>query len=171
MEGSRTIGFLAGLCVLVSSSISLAADEATVKAAYVYNFAKFVQWPDEKSSTLRLCDLGHDPLDKFLDILIGKPVRNMQISVRHAVGLQDVPQCDLIYIPAGYAQTLERVRQVVNDYPILIVTESATTLPKGGMVALIQSDGRIVFEVDLGLARQLGLQISGKMLQLARKVY
>jgi len=171
MKCSRAVGFLAGLCLLVSSSVSSAADEATVKAAYIYNFAKFIQWPDEKGSTLRLCDLGHDSLDKSLDILIGKPVRTMQISVRHAVGLHDVPQCDLIYVPAGYAQTLERVRQVVNGYPILIVTESATALPKGAMVALIESDSRIVFEVDLGLARQLGLQVSGKMLQLARKVY
>lgn len=82
-----------------------------------------------------------------------------------------MPQCDLIFVPARYAQTLERVRQMVNGYPILIVTESATALPKGAMVALIQSDSRVVFEVDLGLARELGLQVSGKMLQLARKVY
>ena len=171
MKGNPIIGVLGGLCLLVSSGISLAADEATVKAAYIYNFAKFILWPEEKSSTLRLCDFGHDSPDRSLDILIGKPVRSMQISVRHAVGLQDVPQCDLVFVPVEYAQALERVRQVVNGYPIVIVTESATALPTGAMVALIQSDGRIVFEVDLGVARQLGLQVSGKMLQLARKVY
>lgn len=171
MKGRRIFGFLAGLCLLASSRISQGADEATVKAAYIYNFAKFIQWPDEKSSTLRLCDLSLDSPDRFLDTLIGKPVRDMRISVRYSVGLQDVPQCDLVFVPAGNAQRLARVRQVVNDFPILIVAESATALPKGATVALIQSDNRMVFEVDLGLARQLGLLVSGRMLQLARKVY
>ena len=114
---------------------------------------------------------GQDSPDRSLDILIGKPVRNMQISVRHAVGLHDVPQCDLIFVPAEHAQALERVRQVVNGYPILIVSEGTGALLKGATVALIQSESRIVFEVDLGSARQLGLLVSGKMLQLARKVY
>jgi len=171
MKGGPIFGVVAGVCLLVTGSISLAADPGTVKAAYIYNFAKFTQWPDEKTSTLRLCDLGRDSSESPLDILNGKPVRNMQISVRHAVGLQDVPQCDLIFVPAEYGQALERVRQMVNNYPILIVAENATALPRGATVALIPSDSRIVFEVDLGLARQLGLQVSGKMLQLARKVY
>ena len=60
---------------------------------------------------------------------------------------------------------------MVNGYPILIVSEGTGALLKGATVALIQSESRIVFEVDLGSARQLGLLVSGKMLQLARKVY
>lgn len=52
-----------------------------------------------------------------------------------------------------------------------IVTEDADTLPKGALVALIQSDSRIVFEVDLATARKIGLQVSADVLQLARKLY
>lgn len=162
--------FLA-LGLAYAASPSLAVDEATAKAAYLYNFAKFILWPDEQRATLRLCVVGDHALDKSLDSLIGKPVRSMQISVRHAVALQDIPQCDLVFVPESRQQSLERVRQVVNGFPILIVTENTEALPKGATVALIPSDGRIVFEVDLATARQLGLQVSAKMLQLARKVY
>jgi hypothetical protein len=161
---------LLALGLVFSASASLAIDEATVKASYLYNFAKYIQWPDEQRATLRLCVLGDGGMGKALDSLIGKPVRNMQIGVRHAVSLQDIPQCDLVFVPAG-TQSLERVRQAVRGYPILTVAESADVLPKGAMVALIQSDNRIVFEVDLATARQVGLQVSAKMLQLARKVY
>lgn len=142
-----------------------------MKVGYLYNFAKYVQWPDEQRSTLRFCVAGDDGLGKALDTLIGKPVRTMQIAVRHAVSPQEIPQCDLIFVAEGQAPLLSRVRQAVNGYPVLIVTESADVLPKGAMVALIQSDNRIVFEVDLSTARQVGLQVSGKMLQVARKVH
>jgi len=170
MRRSFFLGLLATLGVGVQASASLATDEATVKASYLYNFAKFIQWPDEQRATLRFCVMGSASLGKSLDSLVGKQVRTMQISVRHTVTPQEIPQCDMVFVPAG-SQSLERVRQVVNDYPILIVTESADVLPKGAMVALIESDNRIVFEVDLATARQAGLQVSGKMLQLARKVY
>ena len=162
---------LAALCLAVPAGAVLAADDTTVKVAYLYNFAKFIQWPDEQRSTLRLCVAGDDELGKALDSLIGKPVRTMVIGVRHAVNVQDIAQCDLVFVSEAQAPLLSRVRQAVGGYPILIVTESSDVLPKGAMVALIQSDSRIVFEVDLSTARQLGLQISAKMLQLARKVY
>ena len=171
MKRSTFFRLLFALGLGASASVSLAVDEATVKAAYLYNFAKFIQWPDEQRAELRLCIIGNDALGQPLHSLIGKPVRNMQISVRHGVAVHDIPQCDLVFVPAERAQSLERVRQVVNSYPILIVAESTDALPKGAMVALIQSDNRIVFEVDLTVTRRLGFQISAKMLQLARKVY
>ena len=162
---------LAVLCLGVPGGAVLAADDATVKVAYLYNFVKFIQWPDEQRRTLRLCVMGDDGLGKAIDTLIGKPVRTMQIGVRHTVSPQETPQCDLIFLSGGQAPLLSRVRQAVNGYPILIVAESSDVLPKGAMVALIPSDNRIVFEVDLTTTRQLGLQISAKLLQLARQVY
>ena len=171
----KRITFLSLLALIgleVSATVSMATDEATVKSAYLYNFAKYIQWPDEQHTTLRLCAMGDDTLGKSFDSLIGKQVRNMKISIRHALDLHDIPQCDLVFVPAGSSlPPLDRVRQVVNGYPILIVTESDDTLPNGALVALIQSDNRIVFEVDLTTARKLGFQVSGKMLQIARKVY
>jgi hypothetical protein len=162
---------LVALCMGIPVGAPLAADEATMKVAYLYNFAKFIQWPDEQRATLRLCVMGDDALGKALDSLIGKPVRTMQIGVRHSISLQDLPQCDLVFVSEGQVLMLGRVRQSVSGYPVLIVTESSDALPKGAVVALIQNDDRIVFEVDLTAARQLGFQVSAKLLQLARKVY
>ena len=171
MKRIQFVGPLLALCLSIAATDLFATVEGTVKAAFLYNFAKFIQWPDEQRPTLRLCVMGDSVLGKAFDGLIGKPVRNMLISVRHAIVFQDIPQCDLVFLPATQARSLERVRQIVNGYPILIVTENTDTLAKGAIVTLIPSDDRIVFEVDLTVARQLGLQVSAKMLQLARKVY
>ena len=159
------------MVLAVWAGVSLATDESSLKVAYLYNFAKFIQWPDENRTNLRICVMGNDSLGKSVNDLIGKPVRTMQISVREGVVLQDIPQCDLVFVPAGFKQSLERVRQVANDYPIVIVSESTGTLPSGATVALIPSNNRIVFEVNLTEARKIGLKISAKMLQLAQKVY
>lgn len=153
------------------ANAALAIDAATLKAGYLYNFAKFIQWPDEQRATLRLCVLGDEAAGRLFDSLIGKPVRNMRISVRHEVNVLDIPQCDLVFVPGSNVEMLGRVQKVVNGFPILIVTENNVALPKGAMVALIQRDNHIVFEVDHAAAKLLGLQISAKLLQLARKVY
>lgn len=164
-------GLLIVLGLGALSKATLAADEATVKAAYIYNFAKFIQWPDEQRPTLRMCVIGTEAVGKTLSGLIGKSVRNMQIAVRHAVTLEDIPQCDLVFVTLGHAPALGRIRQLVAGYPIVVVSEGTDVLPSGAMLALILSNDKVVFEVDLTAARQLGLQISGKLLQLARKVY
>ena len=177
MNGLACVGLLLVLAPFMASLPARAADdvagsdESTVRAAYLYNFAKFTQWPDEPRARFRLCVLGDEVFDRAADSLIGKPLRAMQISVRHGVSLQDIPQCDLVFVPAGHDANLARVREAVSGYPILIVAESSDVLPKGALVAMIRSDDHIVFEVDLTAARQLGLQVSAKMLQLARKVY
>ncbi len=172
MKRTLLLSLLALIVLSAPATALLAVDEATVRAAYLYNFAKYVQWPDENRANLRLCVMGDDEVGSAFDSLIGKPVRNMQISVRHELDLPTIAQCDLVFVPAeSTTQTLDRVRRAVSSYPILIVTESPDTLPKGAAVALIHSDNRIVFEVDLTAAHTLGLQISAKMLQIARKVY
>lgn len=171
MKRILAFDLLVALGLGLSPTPAPAADEVTLKAAYIYNFTKFIQWPDEERPTLRLCAMGTDGFGKSLGALIGKPVRNMQIAVRNAVTLQEIPQCDLVVVTAGYAQSLDRVRQVVNGYPIVIVAESADAFPNGALMALMLRDDNIVFEVDLTTARQLGLRISAKLLQLARKVY
>lgn len=171
MKRILVFGLLVAFGLGLSATLASAADEATLKAAYIYNFTKFIQWPDEERPNLRLCAMGTDGNGKSLSALIGKPVRNMQVVVRHAVTLQEIPQCDLVFVAAGYSPSLERVRQVVNGYPIVIVAESDDVLPNGALLALILRSENIVFEVDLTAARQLGLQISAKLLQLARKVY
>jgi hypothetical protein len=162
---------LLALSLAVPGSSLMAADEATVITAYLYNFAKYIQWPDERRSTLLVCEFGSRALGKSLDALIGKPVRNMQMNVRHAVSPQDTPQCDMVFVSADQSASLERVRQTVDGYPVLVVVESAGALPKGAALALIPSENRLAFEVDLGLARRLGFNVSAKLLQLARKVY
>ena len=158
-------------CASVFVGTALAAEEDTIRAAYLYNFAKYIQWPDEQRSALRLCIVGDDDHDSAFESLNGKPVRDMKVSVRRAVNVPEIPQCDLLFVPAKYTDLLERVRRAIDGYPILVVTESSDSLPKGAMIAMIRSENHIVFEVDVIAVRQAGLQASGKMLQLARKVY
>ena len=171
MKRTLLVHVFAAMVLSVSASASLATDESSLKAAYLYNFTKFIRWPDEQRANLTLCSMGDEELAKALDSLVGKPVRNMQIRVRQVVNVQDTVQCDLVFIPAGQPHLIERVCQAVSGHPILTVSESADMLPKGVMLALIQKDNRMGFEIDLVATRSHGFEVSAKLLQLARKVY
>lgn len=160
-----------GLTLLAAVPAGGQVDLVTVRAAYLYNFSKYIQWPDESRGELRLCVIGNDQPDSALDGLNGKPVRNARLVVRQNVIMQDIPNCDFIFLPASAGRSVERARQIVSNYPILIVAEGAESIPKGAMVALVPTDSRLIFEIDNTNARQLGLQISSQLLRLARKVH
>lgn len=147
------------------------SDLGAIRAAYIYNFAKYTQWPDESRGELRLCVLGNDQPDAHIESYHGKPVRSQKLAVRQNVIMQDIPNCDIIFLPASAGRSVERARQLISNYPILFISEGADTVPKGAMIALTPTENRLVFDIDQSAAKQLGLKISSQVLRLARTVY
>lgn len=160
-----------GLMLLAMASAYGQTDIASIRAAYLYNFTKYIQWPDESRGELRLCVIGNTPADPAIDGLNGKPVRTARLVVRQNVIMQDIPNCDFVFLPTSAVRPVERARQLVNGYPILLVAEGDESIAKGAIISLIPVDNRLVFEIDNTGARLLGLQIGSQMLRLARKVY
>lgn len=154
-----------------------ALDEPTLKAVYLYNFVQFVTWPHEASgdtangNTLRLCIVGGDPGGQIV-ALNGRPVRRMKIQIQQEDKTALPGKCHVVYLPAGSVGTLARLIETTHSLPVLVVSEDEAATPLGAAISVFEGrERKLEFDINLSAARNAGLQISSRLLQLARRVY
>lgn len=146
--------------------------EAAVKAAFVYNFAKFVEWPaarEARSGRLHLCIWGAEPLGGALNGLAGKPVRKWTIEVRSEAHSTGTAGCDIVFV--GNTLTRAEAEAALKQSSVpgtLTIGDRPDFAAAGGVINMYRSGARIRFEVNLTAARQAGLRISAKLLRLAK---
>ncbi len=148
--------------------------EHEVRAAYLFNFARFAEWPGAAfpapNSPLRLCALGAGPLGAMLRRLDGKAVRERALSVRADVGLDAVADCQLVYVAETEAVRLPAVRALAERNALLIVGEGDSALERGAMIAFLPVERRLGFVVDLAAVRSSGVRLPAQLLALAVEV-
>jgi hypothetical protein len=172
---SMLISFVLG-CLLTSplSRADQPAQEYAVKAAYLYNFAKFVQWPLDtfasENSPIRLCVIGDDPFSQALDVIVGKKVRNHPLTVHNLPFRQMVTKnnCNIFFISQSEKEHVEDLLAVVSYTPVLTVSDIRGFADAGGMIGLVNIGQRIRFEINVLAVRQANLEISSQLLKLAR---
>lgn len=147
--------------------------EAAVKAAYLLNFGRFVEWPAQGASPapLTLCMLGEDPFGEVLDQMIeGQLVQGRKIELRRIPRPRATSHCDIAYI--GFIES-DRVREAIsrlNRSPTLTVSDSVDFIEQGGMIEFRKSSERVTFRINLGAAQGAGLKLSSKLLKIAEEV-
>ena len=144
-----------------------------MKAAFVYNFAKFTDWPDElwsKSNKLRLCMAGtRDGFSQAVAALDAKPpVRGKEIEVRSVSRPEDAATCHILVI-AGREGMTQWARGVANG-PVLTVGDGEGFAPSGGIIGLFVEGEKVRFEINPDAASRAGLKLSSQLLKLARLV-
>ena len=150
------------------------AIEYPIRAAYLYQFARFVEWPDETAGRERdlvIGVLGDTALGDALDrVVAGKKVRGHGLAVRRLESAPGDGVCDIVFIGGGddarVAAALEKLRGV----PVLTVGDRDGFVQRGGMIGFVVEDGRVRFDVNLHAARQAGLRVSAQLLGVARSV-
>lgn len=143
--------------------------EYQVKAAYLYNFAKFVEWPPEVATgTLVICVAGRNPFGPVLqDIVRNEVIAGRPIEAR--VILEPEDACDVVFVPQGAAASA--YLRAAAGKPMLTVGESLTFLGQGGIANFyINETGNVRFEFNPQAAERSKLRISSRLLQLARIV-
>lgn len=158
------------LCAFtICSQVSIAQDRtASLKAAYVYYFTKFVYWPEEKSSRMVCVDSSSQQLqDAFAKISI-KASNTLGLtflteSVTHA----ELALCDLVYLTESSATSAKDLGLAKGS--LLVVDDGVEG--SVAVITLMVVDSKLVFEINRNNARQSQLEISAKLLGLARKVY
>jgi hypothetical protein len=150
------------------------SDPELLKAAFVYNFAKFTRWPDGTwsgpSETFHLCTLGRDPLVERLSGLDGEAVGGHPVEVR-AVDLPlSVRGCHLLYLARQGEEKLVGLLEGIHGAPVLTVSQAPRFAHAGGMVELYRDFDRLRFRINVDAARAAGLQLSAKLLELAQIV-
>lgn len=159
--------------LLAAAAPALAANSAAeIKAAFIYNFAKFVEWPrtafGEEHAPLYLCIWGQ-ALEGKLQLLNGREAQGHPIRVRPLETLEGVGSCHILVVgenglPRG------QLLQAVGRSPVLTIGEAADFVEDCGMIGLFVAANRVQFAVNLGAAQSAGLKMSARMLQLAQRV-
>jgi hypothetical protein len=145
-----------------------------VKAAFIYNFAKFAEWPARAfggpSTPLRFCAIGAAPFGTALDALEGKPVRARPLVVRALDGVEEAAGCHVLFVGRGGAEGIPRVLDAVRGEPVLTVGESDGFCRAGGVINFVTRDGKVRFEINPDAADRAGIRLSAQLLRLARVV-
>ena len=140
--------------------------EYQVKAAYLYNFVKYVEWPEPVTSPILICVAGQNPFGTVLeDLLRNERVRG--VPVRTEVIPGPIPECNVVFTPR--TSRVPVYLKAVAGMPTLTVGETDDFIALGGMINFFLVDGKTVrFEINRTAAERAKLRISSRLLQLAR---
>ena len=144
--------------------------EYRLKAAYLFNFATFTEWPDSIGNTLTLCIYGDDPFGADLDALTRQTLGNRRIAVRRTVSAENLAGCQLVFVTRPMIGNLSRVFDRLGTAPTLVVADSPGALQNGAMLNMDRVDGKVSFSANLAAARRQNLNLSAKLLRLATEV-
>jgi hypothetical protein len=164
------LGVLLGLLSFAPPARADELPEYRLKAAFLYNFALFTEWPAEVGGTLNLCINGPDPFGKEIDALQGKAVGERSIAVQRKAAGESLTGCQIVFVAPAAIGTLPRVLEGVRGRPVLTVADSVGAARQGVALNLAVEQNRVSFEANLLAARGAGLNLSSKLLRLATEV-
>lgn len=175
MRAGLSIGWLLVLAILAASAEARSATpEYEVKAAFIYNFTKFVDWPDsepEERSNLGLCILGDDPFGNSMDALAGREVQGRSIEIRYPETLGDARSCQVVYISRSEGSRVSEILSELGESRgILFVSDIPRFAEQGGTIELRVIDNKIRFAVNVAAADSGRIEISSRLLRLAVEV-
>jgi hypothetical protein len=172
---SPLLRILAVITALAGATATLAAEpvrrEDQFKAAYLFNFLKFVEWPASMSSdVITVCLVGADGVYATLAPGIEeKRAAARRLALRRLEPTAEPRGCHVLYIDAAaLAQSTPRL--LAPEQPVLTVSDAEGFADNGGIIELFTVDNRLRFSIDVGHAQRRGLRISSNLLQLAAQV-
>lgn len=149
-----------------------AVPEYTMKAAYLYNFAKLTDWPADPGpgSAFNLCIFGQNEFGPALDVLRGKTVNDRQLRLRHITDIADAQYCQLLFVGDYEGAHGARLFESLRTMAVLTVTDNDKISRAGAMLLIRTAEQRLSFDVNLDAATRAQLKFSSKLLRLANKV-
>jgi hypothetical protein len=146
--------------------------EYEVKATYLYNFARFVEWPATaaaaKSDSFAICVLGQDPFGPAVDAIVaGEIIDAKPVLVKRFLKAQDAVICRVLYISSSEENRLKEVLAALDKSGVLTVSDIPEFSQRGGMIQFVQESNKIRFEVNLASAVAAGLTLSSELLKVA----
>lgn len=165
-----------GVLLAVASSTSglqaQALSEAQVKAGFLYNFVKYIEWPAEaflsKDAPVWMCIAGRDPFGSAVDAFDGKQVHGRSIAVRRIpAGNEDFRGCHVLYVSDSEQRHVAPLLRSAQG-AILTVSDIDGFIDVGGAIGLVSADERIQFEVNAATLQRASLKASSQLLKLAR---
>ncbi len=166
-------------CVVVSGVPSAHAEpgpprEYLIKAAFLYNFAKFVEWPAEALPDIGISItfgiVGDNPFGGAFESMEGKTVKGRKVVIRQFKGVQDLKFVHILFVSSSEKKRLPKIMKTIKDWNVLTVGDTEGFTEVGGIINLIIVRNKVRFEINAVNAEQARLKISSKLLKLARGV-
>lgn len=185
-QGGRWRAYVARLLVLLAMwmlSDGLQAVRAQspsptasqVKAAFLYHFTQFVEWPagafTDSNNSVILGVLGEDPFGAILDeTMRGKTVHEKPLVVKRFASLEEAVQSHILFISASEESRLPRLLMLLEQAQVVTVSDIALFAERGGMIALRLEDKKVRFDINVNAVERAGLKMSSQLLKLAKIV-
>jgi len=147
-----------------------------VKAAFLFKFGDFIEWPasaaPSSDATFNICILGNDPFHATLDqVVAGQRVGGRPVLVLRMQALPSENHCQILYVANASALSTSAVLSATHNEPVLIVTDESQRTDAEGMIHFVIRDGRVRFSIDEEMAKEHGLKISSNLLGVALIVH
>ncbi len=143
--------------------------EYRVKAAFLYNFAKFIEWAPQDSGPIVLGILGPDPFGPILDQTIDQKIINGRpVVVRRFVALPQAHECHIVFVSTAEKARFTEILPKLASLGILTVGERRGFLQAGGLVEFMVDDNSVHFEINPEAVRRAGIHLSSNLLRLSR---
>jgi hypothetical protein len=159
------------LAIAWYGKLTAGTPEYAVKAAYLYNFAKFTEWPNtEQPRSLTVCIYGKDPFGGFLDEAVrGKQAHGLPFLIRRLPAGDEHPDgCQILFF--GSTARIESALSRLQGRSILTVGESDGFSERGGMIGLVTDHGSIRFDINLAAIAAAGLRVSSRFIEVGHVV-
>src|SRR5688572_19228204 len=171
------LGRIASFCLVLLAAIALlhaSGDRPTeyqVKAAYLYNFGRFVKWPGPAESEFHICVLGRDPFGAVLDSTIrGEKIEGHDLVARRITAIGEATGCRILFISASEERRIATHLAALRDAPVLTVSDAPRFSQRDGMIEFVMEGERVRFEVNLVAAERAKLTLSSDLLKVATHV-
>lgn len=175
----RTVAVLAAALALPGTIVSAQTEEPAreykIKAAYLFNLSKFIEWPEEKSqdaeTPFTICVYGHNPFGDSLEKLREHKVKGRSIAVHYVAENQSVDSCKLVFLSRDNTAAVPKaLSSAGGNAPILSVSDDQNFLANGGLISLVTENNTVLLDINLTRAKQIGFNISANLLEIAHKV-
>lgn len=144
--------------------------EEQLKAAYLVNFLKYIEWPAASvRPTFNICLFGRDILGPYLAVYEGRSISGREIRIRRVSSAEQMNDCHEVFVPDTEEARLGVVLRWSEKWPVLTVSDSDVFVREGGAVGLVTSAGRLQFDVNLDALHRAGLKPSSQLMRLARR--
>ncbi len=164
------------VCLLsIVPAVAQTASEREVKAAMLYSFTKFVEWPagslPDPKTPVSICVLGRDPFGPVLDQAVAdRSVSGRPVQIQRAQKPAELKRCQVLFVSSSERKKIEELLQALPPTGLLTVSDMDQFTRAGGVVGFVLEDNKVRFEVNLTAADRARLKISARLLKLARDV-
>lgn len=150
-----------------------ASGEYAVKAVYLYNFARFIEWPPQSfqspEAPFAICIVGLDPFEGSLDEIVkGERIQGRTLIVRRLKGWDGAEQCQILFVSTSAKEDFEQLLAGHNFRRTLTVGDVTDFLRAGGHISFFLDGNRVRFAIDVDNVARTDLQISSKLMRVAR---